>query len=256
MCTALFAYKAHPEFDWIFLGNRDEFHKRPSIGAHFWMAHPNLLAGKDLEKGGTWMGIAKSGRFALLTNYRKPSLQVEPTQSRGYLTLDYLLEQDPQITARKYAQSVLEKKEVYDPFNLVVGDVNGLYYVNNVDKQMIQIEPGVHGLSNASLNTPWPKVEKGKARLQQLLGQFFTVSDLFEILDDAEQSPDDNLPQTGVSLEVERLLSTVHIESEHYGTQYKTIMLIDKNRLVRMYEKHKNEKGSWVIHDFSFYVGI
>ena len=254
MCTVIFAYKAHPEFDWILVGNRDEFHHRPSASAHFWEEHPELLAGKDLEKGGTWTGITKTGRFALLTNHRNPLLKVDTPLSRGFLTLDFLTHPSAQLTAQEYATHLCKSKKAYEPYNLIVGDVQGLYYVNNITDTPMPIEPGVHGLSNALLNTPWPKVEKAKAKMNHLIEHFFTVSDLFEILDDHAPPEDDELPSTGVSLETERLLSTIHIESDHYGTQYKTVMLIDKNRLVRFYERHKTKNGIWKTHDFSFYV--
>lgn len=242
MCTLLFAYKIHPEYDFVFLGNRDEFKNRASLGAHFWESHPNVLAGIDSEKGGTWTGITKEGRMAFLTNYRDPSLITDSALSRGYLTRDFLTGSD---SPEEYLQSVKGKHTAYNPFNLVVGTVNGLWFYSNIENQIRIIEPGIYGLSNALLDTPWYKVTKAKKRLSHVLASGFSVDELFDILDDIEIPPDEYLPRTGVSLERERILSTIHIDTPDYGTLFKTVLLISSQGKICFYEKALSPDGHW-----------
>ena len=242
MCTILFAYKAHPEYDFIFLGNRDEFRNRPSKEAHFWPSHPNVLAGIDLEKGGTWTGISKEGRVAFLTNHRDGSLPVKNKVSRGNLTRDFLIgDMDPLM----YLEDIQNKREDYDPFNLVVGTKDELYFYSNIENKIQMIDPGVYGLSNAFLDTPWYKVKKAKNRFIGLLEKEFSVDQLFDILSDTEKPPIDKLPDTGVSLEWEKTLSSICIDTPEYGTQFKTVMLVDNKKEVRFHEKIYDNKGKW-----------
>lgn len=249
MCTLLFAYKVHPKYDFVFLGNRDEFKSRPFIGAHFWESHPNVLGGIDLEKGGTWAGITKEGRIAFLTNYRDPSLQRDSTLSRGYLTRDFLVNS---VSPKKYLQEIQLQQTAYNPFNLVVGTLNDLWFYSNVENQIRPIQPGIYGLSNALLDTSWFKVNKAKRRLAHLLNTDFSVDQLFDILDDTEVPPDVDLPQTGVPLETERMLSTIHIDTPTYGTLIKTIILVTSQRKVCFYEKLFSNEEHWQLTTYTF----
>ncbi len=151
MCTLLFAYNIHPKYHFIFLGNRDEFKKRPTAPSHFWEDHPNVLAGIDLQKGGTWTGITKHGRMAFITNYRDFRTKREPGISRGYLVKDFLLSDKAPVS---YLKDVKSKGEKYDLFNLIVGTLDELYYFSNVENQILQLKPGLYGLSNALLDSP------------------------------------------------------------------------------------------------------
>ncbi len=251
MCTLLFAYKTHPKYDFIFIGNRDEFKNRPSLEAHFWKSHPDLLAGMDCEKGGTWTGITKKGRIAFLTNYRDPTLKKEVGLSRGMLTLNYLADRMP---PEEYLKSVQLQHADYSPFNLVVGNPRELWFYSNVENKIIPLAKGIYGLSNALLDTPWYKLTKAKNRFAQLLKEEPSVEGLFDILDDTETPADDKLPETGVPLEIERMLSSIHIDTPDYGTQFKTVILITREGRVEFHEKHLVEKDRCILTSFSFNI--
>lgn len=251
MCTLLFAYKLHPNYRFIFLGNRDEFKSRPALKAHFWESHPNVLAGIDLEKGGTWTGITQEGRFAFITNYRDFSIPRNSILSRGYLTRDFLVHS---VDPLKYLQDLKLHKSNYDPFNLIVGNPDNLWFYSNIEDMIRPIKPGIYGLSNALLDTPWYKVSKAKKRFAQLLATDFSSDQLFEILDDTEIAPDEVLPKTGVPLDTERMLSTIHIDTENYGTRFKTVILVDNDGKVQFYEKALNEVGHWELSTYTFKI--
>lgn len=249
MCTLLFAFKANSKYDFIFLGNRDEYKNRPSLKAHFWKSNPAILAGMDLEKGGTWTGITKEGRIAFLTNYRDFSIKKTSQLSRGYLTQDFLMRS---IGPQKYLQEIQLAHTEYNPFNLVVGTMKELWFYSNIEDQIRPINPGVFGLSNALLDTPWFKLNKAKTRFADLLCSDFTVNELFDILDDNEIPLDDELPRTGVPLETERMLSTIHIDTPDYGTVFKTVILVTAQGDAEFYEKSLNDHGGWDLTTYTF----
>jgi len=247
----LMAYKFHPQYNFIFLGNRDEYKDRPSNAAHFWPACPNLLAGVDLSKGGTWTGITKEGRLAFVTNYRDFSIPSQVASiSRGALTRGFLV--NPVTAPLAYLQAIQEQRQAYDPFNLIVGTRNGLYYYSNIENQIRTIQPGVYGLSNALLDTPWFKVNKAKQRLANLLATNFEVPQLFDILADTEAPPDEALPQTGLTLELERALSSIYVDIDNYGTQFQTVILVSTSNEVQFYEKALVGGNSWQLSKFTF----
>jgi len=250
MCTMLMAYKFHPEYNFIFLGNRDEYKDRPSRAAHFWPAYPNLLAGADLSKGGTWTGITKEGRLAFVTNYRDFSIpSQDATISRGSLTRDFLVNPAAPL---EYLQDIQGQRQAYDPFNLIVGTHKALYYYSNIENQILTIQPGVYGLSNALLDTPWFKVKKAKQRLASLLATDFEVPQLFDILADTEVPPDEALSQTGLTLELERALSSIYVDIDNYGTQFQTVILVSISNEVQFYEKALVGGNSWQLSKFTF----
>ena len=242
MCTLLFAYKAHTEYDFIFIGNRDEFKNRASIGAHFLNSHPKVLAGIDQEKGGTWTGITTDGRIAFLTNHRNLSLRRESSLSRGYLTLDFLIDT---LSPKTYLEQTQKLHAEYNPFNLVVGTLQELWFYSNIENKIIPLTSGIYGLSNALLNTPWYKVTKAKKRFTEMISKDFSVEELFEILADTEIPSDEYLPETGVPLETERMLSAIHIDTPNYGTLFKTIILVNKQGEVKFYER-QYRNGRWL----------
>lgn len=233
MCTILFAYKVHPEYPLIFLGNRDEFKNRPSMSAHFWEDHPNVFGGRDRIACGAWTGITKNGRLAFITNHRQLPLIREVPKSRGALTSEFLVGQE---APKLFLERIQNEHSDYAPFNLVVGNLKELWFYSNVENEIKRIDPGIHGLSNGFLDTPWYKVEKGKRRLREQIDGEFTVEQLFNILNDEEIPPDNLLPSTGIDIELERTLSSIHIDTPEYGTIFKTIILVDRNGLVRFYE--------------------
>ena len=215
---------------WLSLSaNRDEFYPRPASALEEWKEYPGLFAGRDLQQGGTWLGATKAGRFAALTNIRAPGVGPAEPQSRGHLVLDYLRE--PR-NAEKYLRAVLEKGEQYAPFNLLCGNRNQLWYASNYPEPRLErLEPGIHTLSNAWLNTPWPKTELARTQLQHWLQQPKGSASLAALLDHYSPFPDDQLPQTGVPLEWERLLSAQFINAPGYGTRCSTGILGLEDRL-------------------------
>lgn len=226
MCLILIAYRYRSDYPLVVAANRDEFHERPTAPLAAWDDAPQVVAGRDLQAGGTWLGITRTGRFAALTNYRDPGRQTPNAPSRGRLTGDYLRGDEP---ARLYLERLSRRGDDYNGFNLLVGDAEGLFYYANYSGKPRPLEPGVHGLSNRFLNTPWPKVRRGCAALRQSLARR-TAPDpdaLLELLTDRALAPDAELPQTGVPLEWERWLSPLFIDAPGYGTRASTVLTVD-----------------------------
>jgi uncharacterized protein with NRDE domain len=230
MCLILFAYRVHEEYQLIVAANRDEFYRRPTAPTHFWEDYPEILAGRDLEKLGTWMGVTTSGRFAALTNYRDPKETTEGKRSRGELVTEALKYKG---NLEEYMQHLGAHNHLYPGYNLLAGDGNELYYYSNVGQKLEKLEPGIYGVSNHLLNGSWPKVEKGKAGLARIIIEKTDriPEALFALLQNADPASDEVLPSTGVSLEWERLLSPLFIKSEHYGTRSSTVMLMTETKL-------------------------
>jgi len=219
VCLVLVAWHGHPEYPLVVAANRDEFHGRPAARADFWPEHPQVLAGRDLEAGGTWMGITRQGRFAALTNFRDPARHKPHAPSRGRLVADFL-------TGVQSIDGYLDglDAEAYNGFNLLLGDGDKLVAFSNVAGGRHELAPGIHGLSNALLDTPWPKVGAGKTALERALGRLPDEHGLWNLLRDDRTHPDPALPATGVPLEWERLLSAAFIRGRDYGTRSSTIL--------------------------------
>jgi uncharacterized protein with NRDE domain len=224
MCLILVAWQVHPDWPLVVAANRDEFCARRSAGADFWSDHPGVLAGRDLEAGGTWLGISRTGRFAALTNYRDPAANRPDAPSRGHLVADFLtgrLGIDDYLAALSPAD--------YNGFNLLLGDATGngrLLAFSNVSMEKHELAPGVYGLSNALLDTPWPKVGAGKTALEAALAALPDETGLWRLLRDDTIHPDDALPATGVPLAWERLLSAAFIRGAGYGTRCSTVLKV------------------------------
>lgn len=227
MCLILFAYKVHPQYKLLVAANRDEFYGRPTAPVHYWEDAPDILAGRDLEKMGTWMGITKDGRFAALTNYRNPAEMTEGKRSRGEITAGVLKHKGSIL---QYLETLSQKDSIYSGYNLIAGDSNHLYYYSNIGKNMQELKPGIYGLSNHLLNTEWPKVKKGRDGLSRIIRDLRgdLPEELFALLQSSERAPDHLLPKTGVSLEMERMLSPLFIKSANYGTRSSTVLLMSK----------------------------
>ncbi|HJV46226.1 MAG TPA: NRDE family protein [Bacillota bacterium] len=237
MCIILFAYQAHPQYHLLVAANRDEFYNRPTEVAAFWADNQQVLAGRDREQMGTWMGVTKNGRFAALTNYRDPYSVNNHALSRGELVKQYLIiEDDP----AEYLAKVQKNRQQYNGFNLLVGDTQHLFYYSKQDNVIMELEPGIYGLSNASLNTPWPKIQKGRRVLGELLKDHsaeISKETVFQLLADVEGVEDKYLPNTGVGLEWERILSPIFIESPDYGTRSSTLLTIRHDGWVEYVER-------------------
>ena len=223
MCLILFAWNTNPKQHLVVAANRDEFFERPSAPAGFWPEYPGLLAGKDLKAGGTWLGITAAGRFTAITNYRDLSNIKADAPSRGELTLDYLTSS---ASPGQYLESIAKVADQYNGFNLLVGDLNELFYFSNIEGQIKKLEPGLYGLSNHLLDTDWPKVDRGKQLLNQVVkSDQVSPSDMLAILANDELSPDDMLPNTGIPLDWEKALSAININREDYGTVSSTVLV-------------------------------
>ncbi len=235
MCLILVAYRARPGYELLVAANRDEFHDRPTAPLAFWDDSPQVLAGRDLKEGGTWLGITRTGRFAALTNYRDPSSVLPDAPSRGHLVSDYLQDVEP---ARSYLDRLMPRADDYNGFNLLLGDETGLYYYSNRAGRFQALAAGLYGLSNDLLDTPWPKLERGRRALRRVLdhGSDPTPDALLRILTDRTPAPDAELPNTGVPLEWERWLSPIFISAPNYGTRSSTVLMVDERSRARMIE--------------------
>jgi len=225
MCLIIFAIDQHPEYPFILAANRDEFFERPTAPVDRWDEY-SIIGGRDLKAGGTWMGVNGKGRLAAVTNYRDPAYMGENALSRGDLPVQYLKNDQ---SAFEYLNKIAPSSQQYNGFNLLVRDDHATYHFSNVNRKINVIPKGIHGLSNHLLNTPWPKVEKGKSKLQKLiLDDEINDSALFELLMDKQEARDNALPSTGVSYELEKKLSSMFIRTKGYGTRCSTIVLIDQ----------------------------
>jgi len=225
MCLCLFAINEHDEFPFILIANRDEYRKRPAAKAEFWTDHPNILAGRDLEGMGTWLGTNRNGKIAFLTNYRHPDFFNRKGPTRGKLVSNFLTGNEG---GQSYLKSI-ENPEAYNGFNLVVGTPEKLYFYSNVENEIKLIDFGVHGLSNAFLDTSWPKVDDGKARLKTAIESNTLNSDnLFSILHDSSFAKEEELPETGIAKEFEKVLSAKFINTPDYGTVCSTVIKVDR----------------------------
>ena len=236
MCLINFCFQAHDRYKLVIAANRDESFQRPTQQAHYWKDAPSILAGRDLEKMGTWLGVTKTGRIAALTNFRDPSEKTEGKQSRGDIVRDFLEgSQSPKV----FMSELQRQKDQYPGFNLLAGTADELLYYSNRRDEIETVTPGIHSLSNAFLNTPWPKTEKGKAYLEECLRHSpATHTDcLFSFLQDGKWAADEELPSTGVSLDWERKLSPLFINSEDYGTRSSTVLIIDQMNHVTFTER-------------------
>ena len=254
MCLINFNFQNHSKYKLIVAANRDESYARPTSSAHFWEDEALILAGRDLLKGGTWLGITKNGRFAALTNYRDPSLPIIGRFSRGDIVQQYLTtDVEPHTFIRKLA----DERSLYDGFNIIVGNGDQLIHYNNILNETNVISPGTHSLSNHTLNTPWTKVVTGKKKLSDYVSTIqnsIDMDSLFDILSDRTIAEDNKLPETGVGLEMERALSPLFIKSPNYGTRSSTIVLIDRENNVTFAERVFVEGALYEEKRFNFKI--
>lgn len=238
MCVIFFALNTHPALPLVLIANRDEYYARPTRPAGYWDDLPNVYAGRDLQGGGTWLGVTDSGRFAAVTNYRDPSAP-HGICSRGELAANFLnCDRNP----RQYLEEIRGRSTDYSGFNLIVGEtLNGradVHYYSNRGGDPRRLFPGIYGLSNHLLDTPWPKVVKGKAQLGELMRSGKPSNeDLFDILSDGSLAADEDLPSTGIPYEAEKALSAIFIRTPGYGTRCSTVLQVDHNAKWRFEER-------------------
>ena len=242
MCLVLIAYQSHPGYPLIIAANRDEFFQRPAHSARYWEDHPQILGGRDLRCGGTWMAVDRRGRMAAVTDYREPSEQKQNLRSRGFLVTDYLLGDD---SAQDYLRELSAHINEYDGFNIFAGDVSALYFYGSYLRQPLQMQSGVHGISNGDLDYPWPKVKKGKDALLKIIDECDTIEQesLFAVLLDREVPDDKLLPDTGVGIKLERMLAPVFVSGGDYGTRSSTVLIMDSGKRVYFSERNFDAEG-------------
>jgi uncharacterized protein with NRDE domain len=252
MCLLLISYDNHPLYKLIVAANRDEFYKRPAKPAGFWENKPYLLAGKDLQAGGTWLGITKQGRFAAITNYRETQ-NLKNSPSRGNLVMSFLESSEP---ANEFSERLIKTADKYNGYNLILMDSTSNCYFSNKTKNILTLSEGIYALSNHLMDTPWPKVEKSKKSFKSIINkEDVSTDELFHLLGDTSIPPDELLPDTGLGLEIERAVSPIFVSTPFYGTRSSTVVLIDRMNKVTFIEKSLNaETKEWMTASFQFFV--
>jgi uncharacterized protein with NRDE domain len=243
MCLIAIATRIHPFYPLIIAANRDEFYKRPTAPLSFWKDHPDILAGRDLQGNGTWLGVTTSGRIAAITNFREPALIDPHAPSRGLLVSNFLTEdQSPE----DYLTGLAASRINYNGFNLVVGDLNQLWWYSNKKREIVKISPGIHVISNHLMDTPWPKTTATRIRIQEICRRQNAIDpeEIFQLLADKSRPPDDQLPDTGVGLAWEQILSSVFVSSDIYGTRSSAVILADNSGRITFGEKTFNSSGA------------
>lgn len=235
MCLIVFSYKQYNDYPFVLAANRDESYKRPTEKAHVWQTSPKILAGKDEKAGGTWLGISENGRFAALTNHRQMDDIKEDTTSRGIIVKDFLLSDG---NPREYLAELQRSGDKFNGFNLIAGTLDNLFYMSNKKEGIFKIQPGNHALSNAFLNTPWPKTEDSSKRFEKILNNGeLNEEKLFNLLLKDKRYPIEKLPYTGLPKDVEKAVSSIFIETDDYGTRSSTIVIVDRNMKVHFAER-------------------
>lgn len=227
MCVLAFAWNVHPRWRLLLVGNRDESHVRPSAPLARWSDAPGVIAGRDLEAGGTWMGVREPDRACVVTNVRDPRAAHDGV-SRGLLVTNFLRGAD---SVARHAAALETDAVRYRPFNLLLFDRDAACFISNQPMVRVRtVTPGIHGLSNGDLDAPWPKLRRATSVLSGWLDagvdEFATLFDPFA---DETAAPDAELPDTGVGIELERQLSPVFVRGARYGTRATTLIAVDRN---------------------------
>ena len=255
MCVLAFSLGVLPDYPFVIVSNRDEFFNRKSVPTHYHGQKLQVLSGLEAEKGGTWLGITKTGRFAVITNYRDPSNVFDWAKSRGKLVLDFLHSDE---TVKEFIQSIESEFDEFNGYNLLLGELKELdfWYVSNVAKKAIKVESGIHAISNAFLNSPWPKAELLKRSLgKELEKPEFSMDDLEGLILNKQKFPLDDLPKTGVPPEIEEMLSSIFITSPAYGTVSSTIVVVDSKGKVDFRELvHTHDNSTFARSNFQFHL--
>ncbi len=239
MCLVVVAFRASEKHPLIVAANRDEFYARPALDAGWWPDHPGLLAGKDLQAGGTWLGVHRSGRFATVTNFRDADAPVAGLKSRGHLVGDFLL---GDMTPHEYVATI--DPDAYAGFNLLLSDRDSLAYLSNRGAGARDLPPGIYGLSNATLDTPWEKVERSKARLAELIADNrIDEVELLGLLSDPERGPADEARGDSLPFEIAHAITAPFIITPDYGTRCSTVVAADSDGNWNFLERRFDDGG-------------
>lgn len=251
MCLIAFALARHPRYRLALAANRDEWFERPTAAAGFWRDQPAIVAGRDLQEGGTWLGLRRDGRFAALTNFRDPAGHRADAPSRGQLVARFLA---TDIAQADFAAELVASAREYNGYNMLFGSVDALHYYSNVGEAPVQLAAGVYGLSNHLLDTAWPKVRRAKARFGVLLDMpEIDPAHAFDAIADRTPAADHELPATGIGMEWERALSSPWIPatarrtalgSGWYGTRSTTVLLVGHDGNVQFVERSYDVAGN------------
>lgn len=239
MCLIFIAHRQHPDYPLVIAANRDEFYERPTRPMH-WQDNGRLLAGKDLSAGGTWLGLSKTGRFAAVTNYREPQASQPAASSRGHIPLDFL-RSDLSIT--DFAEQLRQHQNDYAGFNLVFGSLKPpylLYHFSNRNDVLAPLDNGIFGLSNALLDSPWPKIDQARPQIDRLMQKPPKTEDWFEIMADKHMASMEELPETGIGSEAEKLMSPRFIHTPGYGTRSTSLIMIGRSQPIVVHERNYN----------------
>jgi uncharacterized protein with NRDE domain len=252
VCLIILAWRARADLPLVVAANRDEWRERPAQAAHWW-PHHEILAGRDLQAGGTWMGVTRDGRFAAVTNFRDPSDKRSTARSRGTLITEYLETSD---SPGEYVARLSGRVRDYNGFNLILGDGETLLYFGSREGSAREIPPGVHGLSNHLLNEPWPKVVRGREAMAAALEHDDPAPALFEMLSDTRGAQDALLPQTGVGVEWERRLAAALVTGRDYGTRASTVLSVSAGGEVHFEERGRDADGAVsAVSEYRFALG-
>ena len=245
MCLIIFGYKTHQTFPLVVAANRDELYDRPSASSHFWPDNPNILAGRDLLANGAWMGISKLGRFAAVTNGIMASSHSKKVESRGKLTVDFL---DGTTSAKEYALEIAARSANFNNFHLLICDIKSMWYVassaSGNDINTLELLPGVYGLSNAGLNSRWPKCETGEKEMSALLAKdVFELPDLLSVISERTPAPKSKLVSLGLHEKQQSFLSAQFVSTETYGTRCSTLLRLNLDNALEWLEVSFDESA-------------
>lgn len=253
MCLIVLALNGHPDYRLIVVANRDEYYDRRTAPANYWEDHPGVLGGRDLQAGGSWLAMNTNGRISMVTNYRDLARFNPAAPSRGHLVTDYVLSTDRPL---RYMEDVALRGDMYNGFNLLTGNAKELYYYSNYGNGIAAVPPGLHGLSNHLLDTPWPKVKNALQKVRPILdADRVDLGRLLDAMYDDTVAPDSELPDTGVGPELERQLSSMFIKSQGYGSRSTTAVLVDRANQVQFVERVYNPTDfSYTTQSFDFQI--
>ena len=242
MCLLVLSWKTHPRYRLVLAANRDEFHDRAAAPLGWWQDDPRILAGRDLKANGTWLGVARSGRFGILTNYRDLQAPIEGAPTRGGLVTRFLT---GATSPKEFLDDLRGAAPRYSGFNLLVGGPRALYYFSNRGPNAPRVlDPGIYGLSNHLIDTPWPKLKRTREKFTEILTQSeVRPDDLFALLNDREQANEGDLPSTGLPADWERLVSAPFILNERYGTRCSSVLMVDRNGTTTLHERRFDSTG-------------